>query len=79
MWVSISAIGSICIVVGLYAVLWGKNKEMKHGHAIEDEMSIAAKEDDDQKRDLELQSYDVLHHSNRNYQVRREDKQAQFQ
>ncbi|KAF3453908.1 hypothetical protein FNV43_RR04349 [Rhamnella rubrinervis] len=74
-----TAVGSICIVVGLYAVLWGKNREMKQGHANEDEMSIAAEDDDDQKRDLELQSYDVLHHSNVNYQVSREDKQAQFQ
>ncbi|XP_030947871.1 WAT1-related protein At1g09380-like isoform X1 [Quercus lobata] len=50
-----TALGSILIVLGLFAVLWGKNKEMKRISAIEE--IEAAKLDDAmiQKDDLELQ------------------------
>lgn len=59
--VNASALGSVFIVMGLYAVLWGKTKEMKLTKGTATEEKIARKLDDHdcmmvEKGDLELQS-----------------------
>lgn len=71
-----SALGSLLIVMGLYAVLWGKNKEMRLRIAFKN--SESTKVDDDgmvEKEDLELQ---LNAKSNANYHVAtREEKQQE--
>lgn len=57
---SLSVLGSLLIVAGLYAVLWGKTKEVKQQHDIEMVAAAEAKLDDyNNKDDLEEQSYVV--------------------
>ncbi|KAB1224064.1 hypothetical protein CJ030_MR2G006159 [Morella rubra] len=56
-----TALGSVFIVMGLYAVLWGKTKEMKLTKGTATEEKVARKLDDHdcmmvEKGDLELQS-----------------------
>ncbi|KAG4907289.1 hypothetical protein AAZX31_20G084000 [Glycine max] len=56
-----TAIGSLLIVLGLYFVLWGKNKEMNKIDMVEVEGTVmeAIKESEkDEVKDLELQPYD---------------------
>ncbi|KAA0035709.1 WAT1-related protein [Cucumis melo var. makuwa] len=55
-----TVVGSLLIVVGLYAVLWGKTKEVKLQQHIEMTAAAEAKLDDyNNKEDLEEQSYVV--------------------
>lgn len=56
---SLSVVGSLLIVVGLYAVLWGKTKEVKLQQHIEMAAAAEAKLDDCNNKDLEEQSYVV--------------------
>lgn len=57
---SLSVVGSLLIVVGLYSVLWGKTKEVKLQQHIEMTAAAEAKLDDyNNKEDLEEQSYVV--------------------
>ncbi|OMP09402.1 Drug/metabolite transporter [Corchorus olitorius] len=49
-----TVVGSVLIVGGLYAVLWGKDREIKETKSSEEEKGEAAKPGD-QKDDLELQ------------------------
>ncbi|TKY52336.1 WAT1-related protein [Spatholobus suberectus] len=54
-----TAIGSLLIVLGLYFVLWGKNKEMIKTDAVQDTVMEAIKDSErDDAKDLELQPYD---------------------
>ena len=56
-----SVIGSLLIVLGLYFVLWGKNKEMNKIDVVEVEGTVmeAIKDSEkDEVKDLELQPYD---------------------
>ena len=56
----LSVVGSLLIVVGLYAVLWGKTKEEKLQQVIEMAAVAEAKLDEcNTKDDLEEQSYVV--------------------
>ncbi|XP_027364488.1 WAT1-related protein At1g09380-like [Abrus precatorius] len=50
-----TAIGSLLIVLGLYFVLWGKNKEMNNKEATQEIVTRAMK---DEMSELELQPYD---------------------
>lgn len=54
-----TVVGSLLIVVGLYAVLWGKTKEVKLQQHIEMAAAAEAKLDDCNNKDLEEQSYVV--------------------
>jgi hypothetical protein len=70
-----SALGSLLIVMGLYAVLWGKNKEMRLRIAFKN--SESRKVDDDgmvEKEDLEVQ---LNAKSNANYRVATIDQEKQ--
>ncbi|GLT31819.1 hypothetical protein SLA2020_065280 [Shorea laevis] len=51
--------GSVLIVAGFYAVLWGKDKETKEMKSMDDEMET---KQDDQKDDLELQLRKINDH-----------------
>ncbi|KAK7392108.1 hypothetical protein VNO78_20535 [Psophocarpus tetragonolobus] len=53
-----TAIGSALIVLGLYFVLWGKNKEMNKIDAVKVMVMEAIKDSEKEVKDLELQSYD---------------------
>ncbi|XP_061361402.1 WAT1-related protein At1g09380-like [Gastrolobium bilobum] len=54
-----TAVGSVLIVFGLYAVLWGKGKEMNKKDDIQETVTEAIKDkEQDEINDLELQSYD---------------------
>ncbi|CAL0308532.1 unnamed protein product [Lupinus luteus] len=50
-----TALGSLLIVLGLYSVLWGKNKEMRKEESIE--VTIIKGMKDNEKNDMELQYY----------------------
>jgi len=63
MWLIFSAVGSILIVAGLYAVLWGKDKELKEEIEETKVMKIGNKEWNN--HDLELQLH-AISNGNRN-------------
>ncbi|KAK7813817.1 wat1-related protein [Quercus suber] len=66
-----TALGSLLIVMGLYAVLWGKNKETKPANAIK--KIEATKIDDDMiAKDLEMQ-FDAKSNGNHNSAEKPED------
>nr|POE62329.1 wat1-related protein [Quercus suber] len=69
-----TALGSLLIVMGLYAVLWGKNKETKPANAIK--KIEATKIDDDMiAKDLEMQ-FDAKSNGNHNSAEKPEDMAA---
>ncbi|KAM3704541.1 hypothetical protein ACB098_03G011600 [Castanea mollissima] len=66
-----TALGSLLIVIGLYAVLWGKNKETKAANAIE-EIEATKIDDDMIVKDLEMQ-FDAKSNGNHNRAEKPED------
>ena len=59
-------VGSILIIGGLYAVLWGKNKEMKLQEDVKAPKLVEEKEYDINS-DLELQTTPYLHYPKCNH------------
>ena len=61
------ALGSILIIAGLYAVLWGKNKEMKLQEDVKAPKVVNPMEYDI-RSDLELQTTSYLHYPKCNHE-----------
>jgi len=59
-----SAIGSLVIVIGLYFMLWGKNKEVDENDGI-DEITEAMEDD---VKDLELQPYNPFNGNGKHHE-----------